>query len=288
MAQKTRRCRLVVATLLIGACLAGCIPIPYRPGTTVNEALLSDDKAANTVLTGDCEGWLKAVAAAVKKAEPRVEYTDARSVLHDVFPDGRATLAQLTAAQHQGTTAWGPADFLLVVGWPTPQQLSDQGVATPGLFGVIGYERVKKSESLLVMLLGLQGDRTLDDLTLHTEYSDVAAGLWWGIQTEAMPENALRNRLTKEVAQRVSAGKPAGTIRLAIIGAAALKPETTSGAPEPSGTSTGMKAFRDYVHSQAPLWDADSDACLRAPEAPPSPPLAPNGEKESKASDSQG
>jgi hypothetical protein len=122
------------------------------------------------------------------------------------------------SARDQGA-AFASADYLLSIGPVTHRQLHDTGAAAPFLIfpSVVGYEKTQSLETLPAVLLDLQSPQPPDYLLCQSAYSEVAAGLFYGVMTIAMPEPAVRDALARDVAHTLAAAHPNGAIRLLVL-----------------------------------------------------------------------
>ncbi len=203
-------------TILACLFLAGCVPVPFKPSATVSQTAVGPEQTAPRLALADERSEAHSVAKAIRHGEPRIVLVDAASWSARVGT--AATLPEVLAAAHEGHPELA-ADYLLSVGEPTNHQLHDTGAAAPFLFvpSVVGYEKIQSIGTLSATLVDLKEPQSLEVLCASSTYSEVAAGLFYGVMTVAMPEAALRDALAKEVTHRLAVMQPAGTIRLLVL-----------------------------------------------------------------------
>ena len=210
--------RSVATTLLLAcACLAGCVPIPYKPAASVSHESVPGDSAASiAVWSGGSES--ASIARAIQKSEPRVAIVDARQYLVGVLPDGSGTLAELIAASDQGTAPPLPVDYVLCVGEFSEKKLHQNGAlgAVPPL--VVGYEKVQRRAVMPASMVDMSNPQEPEALLATTTYTEVIAGLVYGFATLGRSQAALEDALVADVAHRLGTAHPSGVIRLAVLG----------------------------------------------------------------------
>ena len=204
--------------VMLGLALAaGCVPVPYRPAAQVSQVPLVASDARSIVLNTENEPWLHSVEDAIRKADPRVTVVDASTTLRDAAPSG--TGFDLLS-QHNPTAAAPAADVVLSVGTPRHRLLSDTGMAAPfPLFPVfiVGYEKFHQLEELSATMIDVQHSDRSQAMFIHSDYSEVAAGLAYGFVTIAMPESAMRKALVERVVQQLHESQPSGPVRIAVV-----------------------------------------------------------------------
>jgi hypothetical protein len=193
---------------------SGCVPVPYRPSATVSEVPVVASDARSMVLTIDDQEWLRSVEDSIRKADPRVTFVDALSYLRDAAPSGTGTDL---LAQHASTAPIPTADFVLSVGTPRHRLISDSGMIGAAPPFIVGYEKVRQTEQLSATMVDLGHSERSEALFVLSDYSEVAAGLAYGIITIAMPVSAVRKALVDHVVQRLHDAQPTGPVRLAVV-----------------------------------------------------------------------
>jgi hypothetical protein len=138
------------------------------------------------------------------------------------------------------------ADYLLAIGPPVYHKLHDTGDAEPFIFFPafwVGYEKVQSVETLCASLIDLRQPASADGILVTTAYTEVIAALAYGVSTVAMPETSIRDALAKDVARRLSAAQPTGSIRLMILAQeGGDQPGTHACTPEPQVSGKTLTA----------------------------------------------
>ena len=204
------------ALLMIGSVVlaSGCVPVPYRPSATVTEVPTVASDARSMVLTTDDQDWLRSVEDSIRKADPRVTFVDAPSYLRDAAPSG--TGIELLA-QHDSPAPMATADFVLSVGTPRHRSISDTGMISAVPPFIVGYEKFHQTEELSATMVDLGHNERSEAMFVLSDYSEVAAGLAYGVVVFAMPVSAVRKALVEHVVQRLHDAQPTGPVRLAVV-----------------------------------------------------------------------
>jgi hypothetical protein len=204
-----------VGVLVLAVYLAGCVPIPYRPSTTVSQNTPSSEESMEVVVPIGENPWVDSVATSIAKKEPRIVRVDSNAFLTAADPGEHRMLS----LRELNPTPPSLADFALLVGAPDNKTLSDIGAAAPFFFMpvIVGYEKAKKVETVPAVLIALGGNREVIPLSIESRYSEVTAGLVYGIMTIPLPESAVRLGLTKEVIRLLAREQPTGPIRLVVL-----------------------------------------------------------------------
>ena len=207
--------RILVLGLAIAA--SGCVPIPYKPSASVTHVpVTAAEASAITVSASAHRGTLEPLANSIHHAEPRIVVVDGTPYLASLTASG--TLADLVGGNEGSGAAL--ADYLLCVGAPVQRQLHDTGLAAPfPYFPLIwvGYEKVQSRASLTASLVDLHVPHAAESLEVSSTYSEVIAAAVYGVATIARPQAALRDALATEVAHRLAAEHPTGSIRLMVL-----------------------------------------------------------------------
>jgi hypothetical protein len=216
--------------------VSGCVPLPYRPAATVSHAPIKADAAAAITLSSDPKAvMLDSLAKSIRHAEPRVVLVDSRQYLTNVLPRGSGTLSDVLNASRDAAPLLLTADYVLCVGAPSNRRLHDTGAAAPfPYFPVfwVGYEKVQRRASLSASFVDLRDPQAADSLLIASTYSEVIAGLAYGVATVAMPEAALRNALAADVAHTLATAHPTGAIRLVVLAQAGGSAQTDGNSPQ--------------------------------------------------------
>jgi hypothetical protein len=202
-------------TILAGLLLAGCVPVPFKPSATVSQSPVTADSAIPLVSKATGGDEAHSVAKAIRAEDPRIVLIDAATFSDRIGTAGVALNEVLaTARARQQPLA---ADYVLSVGEPTHRQLHDTGAAGYYFVTVVGYEKTQSIETLPATLLDLRDPQSLQVLCASSAYSEVAAGLVYGVTTIALPEPGLRKALAREVTRTLAEAQPAGEIRLLVV-----------------------------------------------------------------------
>lgn len=207
---------IIRLTILVCVLLAGCVPVPFKPSAAVSQTPVGPEQVAPRVARADDRSEARAVAKVIHHDEPRIVLVDAASLAARLGAAGTTLPEVLAAAREERESV---ADYVLSVGEPTNRQLHDTGAAAPFLFvpSVVGYEKTQSIGTLSATLVDLKEPQSLEVLCASSTYSEVAAGLFYGVMTVAMPAAALRDALAKDVTRRLTVMQPQGTIRLLVL-----------------------------------------------------------------------
>ena len=209
----------LAAVCIVSLLLGGCVPVPYRPGAGVSHVPVAAEDAAVTLLSVDAEnGVTHRLAKSIHHEEPRIEFVDPEAFLSGLRPAEPLTLAELAAACRESYES-PPADYVLTVAEPSHLQLHDTGAWAPFLFfpSVVGYEKTQSRETLTGTLLDLRNPASFDGLSSVSSYTEVTAGLFYGISTIAMPVEAVQRALAREIAHTLGRAHPQGVVRVVML-----------------------------------------------------------------------
>jgi hypothetical protein len=202
--------RILILVLAVAA--TGCVPIPYKPAAGVNHAPVTAEEASTITVTSAFHyGFIEPVAKSLHQIEPRIVVVDGAPYL--------GTLTEVLSTDPAALAAPG-ADYLLCIGKPVHRQLHDTGAAAPAMpLPVIwvGYEKVQSRDSVVASLVDLQA-HSAERLEVSSTYNEVIAAAVYGIATIARPQAALRDALATDVAHKLAARQPTGSIRILVLG----------------------------------------------------------------------
>lgn len=225
--------RVLIVVLSIAA--TGCVPIPYKPSANVSHAPITAEEASTiTVSSASHHGFIEPVAKSIHQTEPRIVVVDGAPYLGSLAPaQGTLTEVLSTAGAPVGAPT---ADYLLSIGTPVHRQLHDTGAAAPFIpFPVIwvGYEKVQSRDSVVASLVDLHA-HSAERLEVSSTYTEVIAAAVYGVATIARPQAALRDALAADVAHRLAALQPTGSIRILVL---AQDGGSTEADPQPGAAS---------------------------------------------------
>jgi hypothetical protein len=225
-----------------------CVPIPYKPSASVNHVpVTAQEASAITLRSNNHRAFAESLAKSIQHVEPRIVLIDGGPYL-STLQAGHGTLADVLTSDPVSPAA-PMADYLLCVGSPVHRKLHDTGDAEPFIVFPafwVGYEKVQSRDSLTASLIDLHAPQGAEILEASTTYSEVIAALGYGVGTIARPQAALRDALAADVARKLAAAQPAGTIRLIVLaqdgGTAERDPKENEKHPQQVASGTRQAA----------------------------------------------
>lgn len=217
------RCGATLALLLcaIGALLYGCalypLPVPYTPESQTQRDLSAVPNPDHIRLSVGPRSFLEQMGKGLRGKEERIELLDGQTFIDTAAPDGDLTLARLLDAASGPLIEPLHADYLVLISEPRLETIRDISITA----ALRGFATGTQSSVAWGVVVDLQGLKMADRLTT-TSSGTFAVALWGSIFVTPFTDNAAREGLIRNLAQTLTAGKPQGRLRVALLAAETL------------------------------------------------------------------
>jgi hypothetical protein len=208
--------------LLLATSLAGCVAIPYKPGSeTKHEQSVSHPELIG--LTVAPRRLLDEVAQDVLKADARLQRIDGQSFLDTVSPDRPATLAGVLEPAARPRLESTDVDYLVVLGTPDSATLQRWGGGVP--LGFLGQQ--KYSTTYWAAVIDMRQQRLVEQVASTSVGSATGVWFFYGFFVVADTGAGAKKGVVRHIVQTIAQDRPQGAVRVAFVASRYLASQET-------------------------------------------------------------
>ena len=206
------RARLSLA-VLIATSLAGCLIIPYQPGSETKHDLAPVPDPDLVALTVAPRAFLDEIASDVLRKDARLQRVDGQTFLDAASPDRTATLAGMLDPAARARLETTDVDYLIVLGMPDSTMLEQWGGVVP----LVGLEQKRYSTTHWAAVIDMRRQRLIEQLSSTSVGTEAGVWLFYGIFVAGDTGAGAKKGIVRHVVQTIASDRPEGELRVAFV-----------------------------------------------------------------------
>ena len=196
----------LVVLSVIAVILAGCVVIPYKPGSETQHDLSEVPNPELVRLTVGRRKFLDGMTKETLKQDKRLQPVDGQTFIDTVSPTHELTLAQLLEPSVRPSIESLQVDYLVVFGEPEDASLGGFGGFAP----LVGIGGGKGSTTCWAAVIDLRQQRMVEQLRTKSTGTDAGIWFWYGVFVTSDTRESAQQGVARRAVEAIANDKPPG------------------------------------------------------------------------------